>query len=277
MGVAYIGTSGFSYPHWRGVFYPQNLPQSKWFEYYCRHFDTVELNVSFYRLPKKETFENWRKKAGPGFVFAIKGNRYITHVKRLKDCREAVERFFEAAEGLVLPPRKSHGFSLDYTRDQPATIRGVVLWQLPPKFKLSSNQAIERLSKFLEILPKDWRSSQTRQPRLTWRQAFEFRDKSWNNTRVCDLLRQYKVAVVFQDFPGWPITEETTADFVYLRFHGRQTLYSSCYTKKNLEGWARKIRRWLNKDLDVYAYFNNDALGYAVENARTLKKLVTRA
>ena len=239
MSRVLIGTAGFFYPHWRGTFYPQNLPRKDWFRYYAKHFNTVELNVSFYRLPKREIFEGWRKKAGlpaGGFVFSVKGSRFITHIKKLKDCQEPRQRFFEAARGLG---------------------GGVILWQLPPRFKANP----ERLEEFL------------RRRRTQWRYAFEFRHQSWLTKEIYRILKQYRAAVVFQDYPQWPMTEKITTDFVYLRLHGRQHLYSSCYTKRELAGWARKIKKWLIRGLDVYVYFNNDALGYAIENARTLKKL----
>jgi uncharacterized protein YecE (DUF72 family) len=239
MGKILIGTSGFSYPHWgKGIFYPQNLPQSQWFDYYCQHFNSLELNVSFYRLPQKETFKGWRRRAGQDFVFAVKGSRYITQMKKLKECQEPVKRFFKNAEAI---------------KDN----REVVLWQLPPRFKVNP----ERLTEFLKNLPKKWRY------------AFEFREKSWFAEEIYEISRKNKIALVFQDHPGWPICEKVTADFVYLRFHGRTQLYSSCYTKKELNQWAKKIRDWQSQDLDIYAYFNNDALGYAIENAQTLKKL----
>lgn len=240
MAKVFIGTSGFSYPHWKTVFYPPELHQSEWLRYYAKYFDTVELNVSFYRLPQKKTFESWRKTAGLDFVFAVKGSRFITHVKRLKDCREPVRLFFKEAVGLGEPEK------------------AVILWQLPPRWQVNA----ERLDLFLKILPSDYRH------------AFEFRDDSWLNSQVFALLSKSQVAVVFQDFSGWPITDRVTADFVYLRFHGRDKLYSSNYSKKELEGWAKKIRGWKKRGLAVYAYFNNDAMGYAVENARDFKKMV---
>lgn len=244
-GQVFIGTSGFSYPHWgKGIFYPKALSQKDWFEFYCQHFDTVELNVSFYRLPKKETFVNWRKKAGENFVFSIKGSRYITHIKRLKDCQEAVKRFFEAAGGIKAGAE--------------AERRDVVLWQLPPRMKVN----LERLRGFLKILPKEWRY------------AFEFRHESWLSKEIFKVLKEYKAAIVFQDFPGWPVTGEVTAGFVYLRFHGKTHLYTSDYSDKELKEWAKKIKKWKREGLDIYAYFNNDALGYAVENAKMLEKLV---
>jgi len=253
MKKVFIGTSGFSYPHWRGVFYPENLSQKNWFLYYTKHFDTVELNVSFYRLPKKEVFEGWRKKAGEEFVFAVKGWRMISHIKKLKNCQGEVERFFEATNGLksqmsnVKPQNQILNLKSENVKS-----KDIILWQLPPSLKLDG----ERLKNFLAILPKNWRY------------AFEFRHPSWGRKETWEVLRKYRAAVVFQDFPQWPIFEEITADFVYLRFHGKESLYSSCYTKKELAEWAEKIKNWQKKGLDVYAYFNNDAMGYAVENAK---------
>lgn len=253
MGKVFIGTSGFFYPHWREVFYPEILPQKDWLLYYTKHFDTVELNVSFYRLPKREVFESWRKKAGDKFVFAVKGWKTITHIKKLKNCQEEIKRFFEVVSVLntpevVLRLRHTSGMKL----------KNVILWQLPPSLKFDR----ERLKNFLAILPKNWRH------------AFEFRHPSWRNEKTWEILRKHKAAVVFQDYPGWPIFEEITAPFVYLRFHGKESLYSSCYTEKELSDWARKIKNWQKQGLDVYAYFNNDVLGYAVENAKTLESLV---
>jgi len=282
MAKIYIGTSGFSYPHWGdGVFYPKDLPQKDWFLYYTKHFDTVELNVSFYRLPRKEVFAGWRKKAGPDFVFSVKGSRFITHIKKLKDCQEAIERFFEAANGVLknaevgwrlgessnasvpsgyVPHQNRCGTSEDIASRQPSprSFLNVVLWQLPPGWKVDYS----RLKSFLKILPK------------TFRHAFELRNPTWDDKKIFDLLRKSKAAIVFQDYPEWPVIEEITTDFVYLRFHGRTSLYSSCYTEKDLREWAGKIRRWVKDGLDVYGYFNNDALGYAVQNAKQLKELI---
>ncbi len=249
MSKVFIGTSGFMYSHWKGEFYPKDLPQREWFEYYCQHFDSVELNVSFYRLPKKEVFAGWRRKAGKNFVFSIKGSRFITHIKKLKDCQEAVERFFEAADSL-------RGRTSQEVR--PHQGRNIILWQLPPGLKVNS----ERLELFLKILPKDFRH------------AFEFRSSTWLTVKVCELLRKYNSAVVFQDYPDWPITREETADFVYIRFHGNRDLYSSEYTDEELREWAKRIKKYLKEGSDIYVYFNNDALGYAISNALTLKKLL---
>lgn len=245
----FIGTSGFSYPHWGGIFYPEDLKQKDWFSYYVKYFNTVEINVSFYRLPRIEVFATWRKKADEecsfpgGFVFAIKGWRLITHVKRLKDCQAEIGKFFEAINPILNSKFK---------------VLNLVLWQLPPSLKGEP----ANLADFLNQLPRGWRY------------AFEFRNESWGQPKTWEILRRYKSAVVFQDYKDWPIFKEVTADFVYLRFHGQKTLYSSCYTEEELKDWAKKIKDWRKRGMNVYAYFNNDALGYAVENAQKLRELV---
>ena len=137
-------------------------------------------------------------------------------------------------------------------------LKNIILWQLPPSLKFDE----ERLKNFLAILPKNWRH------------AFEFRHSDWGRKETWEILQRHKAAVVFQDFPEWPIFEEVTAPFVYLRFHGKESLYSSCYTEKELKSWAEKIKNWQKRGLDVYAYFNNDALGHAVKNAKKLERLV---
>ncbi|MCJ7792544.1 MAG: DUF72 domain-containing protein [Candidatus Marinimicrobia bacterium] len=262
MAKIFVGTSGFSYPHWgQGLFFSKNLPQAKWFAYYGQHYNTVELNVSFYRLPKKETFKHWRQQAGKEFIFAVKGSRYITQMKKLKDYQVPVKRFFEAVSPLLTGPTN--------WQSQPTQ---VILWQLPPRFKANP----ERLTDFLKGLPRKRLPRLTEQPRSTWRHAFEFRDESWLTREILEILKKHKAAIVFQDYPQWPMTEEITADFIYLRFHGRTRLYSSCYTEKELRNWAKKIKSWAKRGFDVYAYFNNDALGNAVENAQTLKKLCSK-
>lgn len=276
MSRAYIGTSGFSYPHWgNGIFYPKDLPQRKWFEYYCQHFSTVELNVSFYRLPKKEVFAGWRRRAGPEFVFSIKGSRFITHIKKLKDCQEAVERFFETARGLECgwvvgsesgcgdengkkkknPTLTTHPRP---TTHNPSPSSNVILWQLPPGWRVDCL----RLESFLKILPQ------------TFRHAFEFRNQTWLAGEIYQVLRKYNAAVVFQDYPDWPITKEVIADFIYIRLHGNRELYSSEYTEDELKEWAKRIKKHLKEGRDAYVYFNNDAQNYAVPNALTLKKLL---
>jgi len=258
MKKVFVGTSGFAYSHWRGIFYPQDLSPKDWFSYYTKYFDTVELNVSFYRLPRKEAFASWRKKAGDKFVFAIKGWRMITHIRKLKKCQEEIKKFFEAANGLKSQISNVKSQNQISNLKSKNLNKDIVLWQLPPSLKFDSF----RLADFLAMLPENWRY------------AFEFRHPSWGNEKTWEILREYKAAVVFQDFPGWPIFDEITADFVYLRFHGKESLYSSCYTEKELKDWAKKIKNWQKQGLDVYVYFNNDALGYAIENAKKLKALI---
>lgn len=252
MAKVYIGTSGYTYGHWRGVFYPQDLSQTKWLEFYSQHFQTVEINASFYHQMPRKVFENWRAKTPNNFIFAVKGSRFITHIRRLKDCQEPVERFLEAASGL--------GEKLK-----------VILWQLPPKWHADP----ERLEKFLEsISPREVRPPRRSDLLRNLRHAFEFRDESWLKPEIYHILKKYGVALVIQDSSNWPVSEEITTNFTYLRFHGRGSLYSSDYSDQELEEWAKKIKRWQKQNLDVFAYFNNDVGGYAIKNAQTLKELV---
>lgn len=231
-----IGTSGWNYPHWRKVFYPERLPQSKWLNFYTEHFSTVELNASFYRQPAQKTFENWRKKTPPNFLWSVKANRYITHVKKLRDTRDSLERFYGALEGL--------GEKL-----------GVVLFQLPPS--LSFDEKI-----FIDFL-----NSQPQGHRI----AIEFRHGSWFCKRLYELLHQKNTAFCISDTAGrYPYAEVITADFMYIRLHGSRILYGSNYTKDELRTWATKAKNW---GKEIFIYFDNDYQGYAVQNALSLKKL----
>lgn len=241
-----IGTSGYNYPHWwNGVFYPSDLPQRKWLEFYAEHFETVELNVSFYRLPKKEAFESWRKRTPKGFSFAVKGSRFITHIKRLKDCREPLSLFFDHASALKEK-------------------LGAVLWQLPPRFKFQ-NERLEEFCVLLSTLPRAKR----------FRHSFEFRDESWLCPEAFRTLEEFNFAFCIAHGSGLPFTERVTSNFVYLRLHGGEVLYGSNYSDQELNGWAEKIGGWAEKGKDVFVYFNNDAYGFAIKNALTLKKLVS--
>jgi len=256
MPRAFIGTSGYNYLHWwNGVFYPSDLPQSKWLEFYAQFFDTVELNVSFYRLPKKETFAGWHKRTPDNFSFAVKGSRFITHIKRLKECREPLELFFDRVSAL---------------REKAS----IILWQLPPQFKFQKED--NRLKSFLKDLSDVFRpylkSSISR-----LRQAFEFREASWFCDEVFDLLREENISLCIADWPEFEVKKPVTADFVYLRRHGATALYASCYSDQELEREARQIEEWLKAGRDVYIYFNNDAYGYAVKNGLRLKELLTNS
>ena len=241
---AHIGTSGYNYPHWwNGVFYPSDLPPRKWLEFYARHLHTVELNVSFYRLPKREVFEGWHKRTPKAFCFAVKGSRFITHIRRLKECREPLALLVDHAA-----PLKEK--------------LGVVLWQLPPRFKFQK----ERLEEFCVLL--------STLPRCkTLRHAFEFRDESWLCHESLCILEEFNFAYCIAHGSGLPFLEAVTADFIYLRLHGGEKLYGSNYSEKELKSWAEKIRSWEEKGRTVFVYFNNDAYGFSVKNAIVLSRL----
>jgi len=239
-GKVLVGTSGFSYAHWAdGVFYPHELHSDQWLEFYAIKFKTVEINMSFYRLPSFITFENWRKYTPKDFAFSIKGSRYITHVKKLLDCEEAVRKLFDSASGL--------GKKLD-----------IVLWQLPQNFHADPG----RLASFLDVLGACERGKV--------RHSFEFRHKSWFTDDVYKILKERNASLCIADSSRWPSEEKVTADHVYLRFHGREA-YRSDYPDEQLVKWGLKAKRWAATGLDVYAYFNNDANAYAVRNALALK------
>lgn len=235
-----IGCSGFTYSHWRGNFYPDHLPQKQWFGHYCATFATVELNVTFYRLLKPETYARWQRESPPGFAFSVKGSRFITHVKRLKEPADPLERFFSGVMNL--------GEKLS-----------AVLWQLPPGFCLD----LGRLEHFLACLR-----------RYPARNTLEFRHDSWQTAEVEELCRRYNVALCMADWPPYIDTLPLTADFVYLRRHGRGGRYDSCYNMNELASDAGRIRGYLAGGRDVYIYFNNDFNGYAPRNAQELATLL---
>ena len=233
----YIGTSGWHYEHWKGSFYPQGLPKTAWLEYYTRHFHTVELNNSFYHLPSEKAFNHWRISAPQGFIYSVKVNRLITHLKKLRDCVEPLTNFITRAQLL--------GDKL-----------GPLLYQLPPGLKCNA----QLLEDFIKILPRGKRH------------VFEFRDPSWFDEKIFDILSHYDCGLCIFDMPDFSSPVMVTCDFAYLRFHGSQSLYGGCYSDDELKSWADKIRA-----LDVstiYAYFNNDAGGFAIQNALTLKQLL---
>ena len=236
----FVGTSGWHYDHWRGRFYPIGLPKSKWLDFYAQQFPTVEINNSFYRLPSEKAFAAWHDSSPAHFLFAVKVSRYITHIKKLRNVEEALETFLERARGL--------GAKL-----------GPLLYQLPPNMK--RNDAV--LEKFLSILP----------PGL--RHVFEFRNESWLDEGVFDILRRHSAALCIMDLPGFTSPVAATADFAYIRFHGSQWLYGSCYTDEELRMWAERIAG-LGVG-EVYVYFNNDAEGFALRNALTLSRLLKGA
>ena len=239
--LVHVGCSGFSYEHWKGVFYPEGLPKSKWFDYYCGKFGTVELNVTFYRLPRESTFLKWHEQTPGDFLVSIKGSRFITHVKKLKDPALPLKRFFESIKPLW---------------DK----IGAVLWQLPPAFKADA----ERLENFLKEL-KPYKASN----------AFEFRNESWvRDERVLCALSDEGCALCMADWPEFARDLPLTADFVYMRRHGHGT-YGGSYTTEELREDAGRIKKFRHEGREVYIYFNNDAYGYAPKNAMELDRLVS--
>jgi uncharacterized protein YecE (DUF72 family) len=235
----YIGTSGWHYDHWRDRFYPEKLAKAKWLEFYAGHFNTVEVNNSFYRLPSEAAFNNWRESSPSNFTFAVKVNRFITHIKRLKGAEEAVDKFFAGARIL--------GEKL-----------GPLLYQLPPNMHRDD----QRLESFLSILPAGMKH------------VLEFRHRSWFEEGVLETLHKYNIGFCIFDMPSLSCPLAATADFAYIRFHGSTSLYSSCYSDDELHGWAERLASLAENLETVYIYFNNDADGFAVRNAMTLREFL---
>ncbi len=234
-----VGCSGWHYDDWRGRFYPAGLARSGWLGFYSGIFDTVELNNTFYRLPSEAAMTRWFDVTGSEFIFAVKGSRYITHVRRLEGVEAAVKEFLERLTAL--------GGKL-----------GPVLWQLPPRMSRDDR----RLEAFLRLLP--------RSPR----HVIEFRHASWRNNDVYSMLRNYGVATCLVDAPEFRSPAVATTDFIYVRFHGLESLYSGSYEHERLERWAADITGLSQGVRPVYAYFNNDSNAYAVDNALTLRRLL---
>lgn len=235
-----IGTSGYHYKHWVGPFYRPKTQPGKMLGYYIRHFDTLELNNSFYRLPAVEAFAAWRNATPENFVFAVKASRFITHNKKLKDPENALHNLLPRAEHL--------GRKL-----------GPVLFQLPPRWKVN----LERLEALLEILPR------------RHRYAFEFRELSWMTPDVNKLLRRFNAAFCIYELAGYHSPCELTADFTYVRLHGPEAgKYQGSYSSDRLRAWARRIEEWAKELKAIYVYFDNDQAGYAAQNALALKNLV---
>lgn len=234
-----IGTSGWLYDHWKGILYREGASSEELLPAYADSFHTVEVNSTFYGLPSAETVEAWRRAVPAEFVFAVKANRYITHMKNLLEPEEPVERMMERVQGL--------GNKL-----------GPILFQLPPGWHVNAG----RLASFIDILPPDRRY------------AFEFRHESWYAEPVYDVLEENGCAFCIHDHRDAPSPRRVTADFVYVRFHGSRGGYEGKYPSADLSAWADTIAAWRGGGLDVYGYFNNDFRGYAVENARELIRLL---
>ncbi len=238
-GAARVGCSGWQYKHWRGDFYPADVPTSRWFEHYAARFDTVEINNSFYRLPEAETFARWRERAPSRFLYAVKASRFLTHMKKLKDPEEPIDRLFTRMRQL--------GRRL-----------GPVLYQLPPGFKLD----LPRLEHFLHALPRDVKH------------VIEFRDPSWYTDAVSGLLERHRIARCLHDMKGSATGRERVGPFVYVRYHGASGTYSGGYPVDRLARWAEWLRAEQDDAVDVFAYFNNDIGGHAPRDAVVLRQLL---
>lgn len=239
MKKIHIGTSGWHYKHWIGTFYPAHTKQSAQLSLFQQYFDTVEINNSFYRLPTKETFDNWKRAVPDDFLMVVKASRFITHMKKLKGGRELTATFFDHVGHL--------GEKL-----------GPILFQLPPSWQLNE----ERLKAFLSQLPS------------TFRYVFEFRNTAWYTEAVYALLRYYNAAFCIYELDHHLSPQVVTANFVYIRLHGPEGKYQGNYTDAVLQTWADRCKGWLAEGKEVFVYFDNDQNGYAAFNALRLKALL---
>ena len=238
MSEVRIGCSGWNYGHWRERVYAKGLPQRRWLEHYATLFDTVEVNNTFYRLPRVDAVRGWVEQTPPGFLFAVKMSRYITHIRRLGGLEQGIPLFYDRIRPLARSPKL-----------------GPVLWQLPPTFRRDD----ERLAATLAVLPEG-------------RHAFEFRHPSWYATEVYALLGEHGAALVIPDSPKYPFRQlELTADWTFVRFHHGARGRNGNYSDTEIAEWAGRIDGWRRGGTDVYAYFNNDWEGYAVRNGLKLR------
>lgn len=233
-----VGCSGWNYADWRERVYPKGMPPRRWLERYATIFDTVEVNSTFYRLASQKAVASWIEQTPESFVFALKASRYLTHIKRLTDLGQGIERYYDRIEPLVGTPKL-----------------GPIVWQLPANFHCD----LERLAGALAQLPEG-------------RHCFEFRHESWFRPEVYELLSRHHVALVIGVHPERPFqTFEMTADFTLVRFHYGARGRRGNYSHSELEEWARRLERW-RRDVEVFAYFNNDWEGFAVENGKWMRR-----
>jgi uncharacterized protein YecE (DUF72 family) len=234
-----IGCSGWQYRHWRGDLYPRDLPQDRWFEFYAERFDTVELNNSFYRLPEADVFDAWARRSPPGFLVAVKASRYLTHIRRLREPQEALDRLWIRASRL--------GDHL-----------GPMLYQLPPRWKRNT----ERLAAFADAVPRGGL------------QAVELRDPDWYHPDTYAALERGQLALCLHDMPGSESPRERIGPFVYVRFHGAGQRYGGGYSGQALSAWADRLVAWAADGAACFAYFNNDLGGHAFRDAVRLREMV---
>ena len=235
-GPIRVGTSGWHYKHWRGPFYPADLQPPAMLRYYASRFDCVELNNSFYRLPTRQAFTQWRDATPQGFAFAIKASRFMTHVKKLQNARQTIGRLTSAAAGLG--PK-----------------RGPVLFQLPPTWGVD----VGRLRAFLQAWPRDWPN--------TW----EFREDGWFRDEVYEVLAEYGAGLCLHDLGGRKVPEVLTADLIYVRLHGPGVAYQDSYPDASLQAWAGRLVGWAAEGYTPWVFFNNDAGGHAAHDATRLR------
>jgi len=240
--VLYVGTSGWQYRHWRGTFYPQKLAQARWLDHYAERFRTVEVNNTFYHLPEASTFEAWRERAPDDFVLAVKMSRFLTHLKRLRDPKEPVQRFMSRAEKL--------GRKL-----------GPVLLQMPPQMEAEP----ERLAATLELMPPGVRV------------AAEFRHPSWFSDQVFEILSEHGAALCLADSPRRKTPFVRTAAWGFVRFHEGRASPHPCYGERALESWVERLEGLFGKRADVFAYFNNDGRACAIRDAIVFARLAAKA
>ncbi|HNY65519.1 MAG TPA: DUF72 domain-containing protein [Deltaproteobacteria bacterium] len=237
--LACVGTSGWNYDHWKGLFYPAGLPRSRWLDHYASTFTTVEVNATFYRQVGAGTFEKWRSGTPDGFVWAVKAHRFITHTRRLSGVEGPVKTFLDAACNL--------GDKL-----------GPILFQLPPSLAFDARTA----AAFFSLLPEGLRY------------VLEARHASWTAPDALAMLEGHGIAWCISDTAGrYLCLEALTAPFTYLRLHGSRRLYASEYSPAEISGWAEKIRAW---NLPAYVYFDNDYMAYAVKNALEMREELSR-
>lgn len=236
----YIGTSGWSYKDWKEIYYPSKMKPAEWLSFYAQEFDTTEINASFYRLPTEKTVINWVNKVPEGFKFCPKMNKYLTHLKKLTEPEEPLERFFSVF-------------------DHMGTSCGPILVQLPPSLHYDADTTIH----FFELL-KDKHAE--------YDFALEVRHNSWLEKEPLALLKKYNIAfVISQSGVGFPYKEVITSHNIYVRFHGPKELYKSLYTNEEMKGYATKFKRWIKSGHTVWVYFNNDYYGNGIANARMVK------
>ena len=236
-----IGCSGWNYASWRNEFYPPRTPASRWLEHYALVFDTVEVNSTFYRLASRDAVARWVEDTPDGFLFAAKASRYLTHVRRLREIEQGIHRYYERIMPLVESDKL-----------------GPVVWQFPASFRREED-ALERVASALELAPAG-------------RHCFEFRHESWFDEEVYSLLREHRAALVIGDHPKWPFqAHELTSDWTLVRLHHGRRGRRGNYSESELDEWARRIAGW-SRRAEVFVYFNNDWEGFAVENARSLKR-----